>query len=76
MKQDKENEKEYISQIKELCLSDLHSDISFVVEGASFPAHKNILAVRCKYFASMFASNLIILKFNEPPTLNRRNARI
>jgi len=58
MKQDKESEQQYIAQIKELYLSDLHSDVSFVVEGASFPAHKNILAVRCKYFASMFASGM------------------
>ncbi len=54
----RQNEPGFLSQIQELYLNDLHSDVSFVVEENSFPAHKNILSVRCKYFANMFASGM------------------
>lgn len=34
----------------------LYPDIIFVVQGQEFPAHKGILAARCKFFENMFAS--------------------
>jgi len=33
------------------------SDVKFVVEGVEIPAHRSIVAVRCKFFGNMFSSN-------------------
>jgi len=35
------------------------SDVSFVVEGEIFPAHKTIIANRCNYFVKMFSSGMV-----------------
>lgn len=43
----------------------LYPDIIFVVQGQEFPAHKSILATRCKFFENMFESKLRYLPKRE-----------
>lgn len=37
-------------QLGQLVLGEEYSDVTFVVEGKRFPAHRVILAARCHYF--------------------------
>jgi len=43
-----------------LFLNKLESDIIFRVQDQEFPAHKNILSERCKFFKNMFSSKFFI----------------
>uniref|UniRef100_A0A7E4V2W7 BTB domain-containing protein n=2 Tax=Panagrellus redivivus TaxID=6233 RepID=A0A7E4V2W7_PANRE len=44
---------------RDLFLNERPSDVTIVVEGAEFPAHRNILVQRCEYFKTMFESGMI-----------------
>jgi len=42
-----------------LFLNKLESDVFFKVEDQEFPAHKEILSEKCKFFKNMFSSNFL-----------------
>lgn len=43
-------------QLGALVLGEEYSDVTFIVEGKRFPAHRVILAARCHYFRSVAGS--------------------
>lgn len=71
-----EEKKKAVKAIAKLFDSKLLSDVTFVVRGVEFPAHKSILAVRYKYFETMFKSwkeaddNKIIIDNIAPEVFN------
>jgi len=53
------NEDSFSEHFKFLLFSNQFSDITFSVEGEKIPAHKLILASRCKHFHNIFSSGMI-----------------
>ena len=47
----------YFAHMGKLYKEKTFSDVKFVVEGVEIPAHRSIVAVRCKFFGNMFLSN-------------------
>ena len=47
----------YVDQLKDLFMDKTFTDISIQVEDETFPAHRCIIAARCKYFKNMLTSN-------------------
>ena len=47
----------YVDQLKELFMDKTFTDISIQVEDETFPAHRCIIAARCKYFKNMLTSH-------------------
>ena len=47
----------YIDQVKELFLDKSYSDVTFIIGKQEIPAHRCLLATRCKYFKNMFESS-------------------
>ncbi|XP_033249872.1 BTB/POZ domain-containing protein 9-like [Drosophila miranda] len=75
---EKENENEYttinfaervLSVLGNLCMNELYSDVSFVVEGQRLPAHCFILAARCEYFRALLYGPLAESKERPIPLL-------
>jgi len=48
----------HLAQIGELCLNDLYSDVTLMVEGQALKAHRNILAAKSDYFRSLLTSGM------------------
>jgi len=48
----------HLTQVGELYLNDLHSDVTLKVEGQALSAHRVILAAKSDYFRTLFASGL------------------
>ena len=48
----------FMNDIKSLWNDTESSDVTFVVNGQEFPAHKAILAARCTYFRAMFFGDM------------------
>uniref|UniRef100_A0A7E4UUK8 BTB domain-containing protein n=1 Tax=Panagrellus redivivus TaxID=6233 RepID=A0A7E4UUK8_PANRE len=48
-----------VKQIGDLYLNEEQSDVTIVVQGFSFPAHRLILTQRCTYFKTMLNSGLV-----------------
>ncbi|XP_002132279.3 BTB/POZ domain-containing protein 9-like [Drosophila pseudoobscura] len=42
-----------LNEIESLCMNNLFSDVSFLVEGQRLPAHRLILATRSQYFREL-----------------------
>ena len=56
-KDNKGNERNYISQMKLALIDNAYSDVVFQIEGEEVQAHKIVLAMRCPYFDHMFSSS-------------------
>uniref|UniRef100_A0A7E4UTT0 BTB domain-containing protein n=1 Tax=Panagrellus redivivus TaxID=6233 RepID=A0A7E4UTT0_PANRE len=48
----------YFVHISDLYLDEKSSDVTFHVDDVELPAHSNVLAQRCRYFAAMFENGL------------------
>nr|CAB3226454.1 BTB/POZ domain-containing protein 9-like [Phallusia mammillata] len=57
---------ELSDNIGALALSDDYNDVTFVVEGREFPAHRVILASRCDYFRALLFGGMRESKGREP----------
>lgn len=56
------NQIPWTKPIEPMFLSEAYVDVSFRCEGQIIPAHKVILATRCKYFDRMFTSKFAVRK--------------
>lgn len=55
----------FLQDMKELYMSSDHSDVTFIIEGKKFPAHKTILVKRSSYFRSLIVGNFQESTVNE-----------
>ena len=46
-----------MSDLAKMFMDSTFSDVTFTVQGQDIPGHKNILAMRCPHFVSMFTSS-------------------
>jgi hypothetical protein len=51
-----------VFELESLFLESMFADVTFLVEGKEFPAHRAILAKSCRYFHNMFTSNFKFFK--------------
>ena len=56
----------YIDQVRSLFLDKTFADVNIEVEDQVFPAHRCVLAARCKFFLNMFTSYpfIVVLAYN------------
>lgn len=47
-----------LTSIEALCTSDTYSDVTLIVDGQKFPAHKVILAAQSRYFQALLFGDL------------------
>lgn len=50
---------EVLKLLDDICLSEKHSDVTFVVENNKIPAHKTILMARSPYFVSLICGDFV-----------------
>ncbi|XP_031622958.1 BTB/POZ domain-containing protein 9-like, partial [Contarinia nasturtii] len=45
---------EVLKTLSDICMKDVHSDVTLIVESTKIPAHKTILSARSPYFQTLF----------------------
>jgi len=48
----------FSKHFRSMLFSEQYSDIAFLIDGQKFPAHKIVLATRCKHFNNIFTSGM------------------
>ncbi|XP_031623782.1 BTB/POZ domain-containing protein 9-like [Contarinia nasturtii] len=48
---------EVLKTLSDICMKDIHSDVTLIVENTKIPAHKTILSARSPYFQTLFNGN-------------------